>query len=37
MVAVPLPVPSRARAGELSHAGDSGVLVHILRVLQSRE
>lgn len=37
MVAVPVPVPSRARAGELSHAGNSGVLVRILRVLPSRE
>lgn len=37
MVALPVPVPSRARAGELSHAGNSSVLVHILRVLQSRE
>lgn len=35
MVAVP--VPSRTRAGEPSTAGNRGVLVHILRVLRSRE
>lgn len=37
MVAMPVPVPSRTRTGERSRAGNSGVLVHILRVLRSRE
>lgn len=37
MMAVPVRVPSRTRAREPSCAGNSGVLVHILRVLWSRE
>ena len=36
-VAVPVPVPSRTKAGDPSRAGSHGFLVHILRVLRSRE